>query len=189
MGTISQVPGSNRGTVPMLPFAEECFLKLGVFTDRLHHLADRIYDDIGTVNNDEMSAILSNYLLAVLRKGQQLTLQIGILRAMVLIRADIDERFVAERVGMFLSDRVGFRATFTTYQRIVLQRRLIPCLRHCPKMKLLIAGRQFSEVRIALHSHGHWPCATGRQDYGSLWRQRWRWDFRIAGNGKMGHRK
>jgi hypothetical protein len=55
----------------------------------MHHLTDRIYDNVRPVNADEMPALIRNYLLAVQRKGQKLSLQFGIFRAVELTGADI----------------------------------------------------------------------------------------------------
>ncbi len=62
-----------------------------------------------------MPAILRNEFFAVLRKGQQIILQFDVIGAAVPIRADIDERLVAERMTVFLGDGVGLRPTFATY--------------------------------------------------------------------------
>lgn len=40
-------------------------LKLRVIANRLHHLTDCIYDNVGSINNDEMRAPLRDPLLAV----------------------------------------------------------------------------------------------------------------------------
>jgi len=51
-----------------------------------------------------MAASLRDYLLTVLREGQQFSLKLDIIGAALLIRADIDERLVAERVQLFFGD-------------------------------------------------------------------------------------
>jgi hypothetical protein len=75
-------------------------------------LIDRIYDNIGLVDDDEMPTLLRDELLAVLRQGQQIQLQFVVVGTAELVRADIDERLVPERVTVFLGDGVGFRSTF-----------------------------------------------------------------------------
>ena len=113
-------------------------LKLGIFAHRLHHLTDRIDDNIGPVYDDEMPALLRNDLLAVLRKRQQFSLQLGGTRT--VNRRDIDERLVAERVAVFSGDRVRLRNTFRHQFMVCLHSLLISGLRHRPKMKLAVPG-------------------------------------------------
>ena len=43
-------------------------LELGFVSRGLHHLTNRIYNNVRAVDDDEMAAILGNHLLAVLRK-------------------------------------------------------------------------------------------------------------------------
>jgi hypothetical protein len=69
--------------------------KLGVCADRPHDLAGRIYYSVRPIYDYVMAASRPDYLLAVLRKGQQFRLKLDIIGATVLIRADIDERLVA----------------------------------------------------------------------------------------------
>jgi len=60
-------------------------------------LADRINDNVGPVNDDEMAALRRNNLLAILRKGQQLGLEFIIFGGTKFICTYIDERLVPER--------------------------------------------------------------------------------------------
>jgi len=86
----------------------------------VYELIDRIYDNIGPVDDDEMPTLLRDELLAVLRQGQQIQLQFVVVGTAELVRADIDERLVPERVTVSLGDGVGFRSTFLAYTDIGL---------------------------------------------------------------------
>ena len=79
-----------------------CAGQLCVIADRLYHLSDRIYDNVGPVNYDEMTTLFRNDLLAVSRKRQKLGLQFDVTRnAATQVCADIDKRFVAKQLRMF----------------------------------------------------------------------------------------
>ncbi len=60
--------------------------------------------NVGPVDNDEMPALLSNHLLAVSRKGQQVTLEFLVFGEGKFVCTYIDERLVPERVRMFFAD-------------------------------------------------------------------------------------
>jgi hypothetical protein len=79
-------------------------LELGICADRPHHLDGRVYYSVRSIYDYVVAASLRDYLLTVLREGQQFSLKLDIIGAALLIRADIDERLVAERVQLFFGD-------------------------------------------------------------------------------------
>src|ERR1700719_1830702 len=141
----------GRSAIPMEPielcgFPRLRVLKLRPIANRLHRLADRIYDDVGSIDDDEVPAVLRNNLLAVPRKGQEPSLQRGVLGiygshlAGSHICADIDKGFVPEGVRLFFCDCIGLRNTLRHHVQVCMQSHLISGLRHSPKVKLAIAG-------------------------------------------------
>jgi len=130
-------------------------LKLRVVAGRLHRLPDAINHNVGPVDNDEMPALLSNQLLAVPRKGQQVGLEFLVFFAAKFVCTSyIDDRLVPERVRMTFADCVGGRDTSRHDFMVRFQGFLIARLRNSPKMKLAVPVRQLGEVGVALNSNG-----------------------------------
>lgn len=130
-------------------------LELRVVAGRLHHLPDPINHNVGPVNDDEMSAILRNHLLAILRKGQQVGLKFLVFGAAKCVCTYVDERLVPERVRVGLAECVRRLNTARHAFMACLRSLLSSGLRNKPKMKLAVVGRQLAEVRVALDSRGN----------------------------------
>ena len=106
---VSNLSGFRNRPLGILTFWEDLksapvVLELGICADRPHHLDGRVCYSVWSIYDYVMAASLRDYLLTVLREGQQFSLKLDIIGAALLIRADIDERLVAERVQLFFGD-------------------------------------------------------------------------------------
>jgi len=69
-------------------------LELGFTSGGLHHVPDRIDDNVWSIDDDEVSALLCDTLLAILRNGQQVVLEFLIIGAAKFVCAYVDERLI-----------------------------------------------------------------------------------------------
>jgi len=112
--------------------------QLRVIVNRLHHSANRIYDNVRAVNDDEMATLFRNYLLAVSRK-RQFSLELDVSRTTHRVCADIHEWLIAQRLSMRFGDCLGLRSALHRDFVVSLKSHLISSLRDSPKMTLTVA--------------------------------------------------
>jgi hypothetical protein len=63
------------------PYLHECWVKaleVGVIAGGAHYLSDRIDHNIGSVNHDEVRAVLRHALFAVCREREKIGLQLDV---------------------------------------------------------------------------------------------------------------
>ena len=118
-----------------LPLRWSGVSKLRAIVNRLHHLANRIYDNVRPVNDDEMATLFRNYLLAVSRKRQKVSLEFDVFRTTHHVCADIHEWLIAQCLSVLFGDCLGLRSALHRDFVVGLKSHLISSLRDSPKMK------------------------------------------------------
>src|SRR6266576_928834 len=130
-GKDSQLPSS--GVLVHMP------RQLRAIVNRLHHLANLIYDNVRPFNDDEMATLFRNYLLAVSRKRQKVSLEFDVFRTTHHVCADIHEWLIAQCLSVLFGDCLGLRSALHRNFVVRLKSHLISSLRDSPKMKLTVA--------------------------------------------------